>query len=156
MSENPYKPFISNVKESVNAVMVVARWAVLSGYDVQIKGMKFAKNYKEWEENADNGFDLIINGKTVNVKKNKRTFTSVDEFICNFKNLSRPILISATHVKTPDVTLILSADYNGGIKIPKEAKKHWGIRRDVFDYRYKTKQDCYDVSKSHVEWVSLK
>ena len=156
MSENPYKPFISNVKESVNAVMVVAKWAVLSGYDVQIKGMKFAKNYKEWEENADDGFHLVINGKTVNVKKNKRIFNSVSEFTNSFKSRSRPILISATHVKTPDATLILSADYNGGIKIPKEAKEHWGIRKGVFDPRYKTKQDCYDVSEEHVKWITLK
>ena len=156
MSENPYKPFISNVRQSVEAVMIVAKWAVLSGYDVQIKGMKFANNYKEWQENADAGFDLIINGKTVNVKKNKRVFTSVGQFVSNFKNFSRPILISATHVKTPDVTLILSADYGGGIKISKETKEHWGIRSGVFDPRYKTKQDCYDVSEEHVKWISLK
>ena len=99
---------------------------------------------------------FIKNERINNVKKNKKTFTSVGQFVSNFKNLPRPILISATHVKTPDVTLILSADYGGGIKISKEAKEHWGIRTGVFDHRYKTKQDCYDVSEEHVKWLSLK
>ena len=47
MSENPYKPFINNVKNSIEAVMFVAKWAVSKGADVEIKGMKFAKNYKD-------------------------------------------------------------------------------------------------------------
>mgnify|MGYP001400874977 CR=1 FL=1 len=161
MSENPHKLFINNAKNSIGAVMFVAEWAVLKGFDVEIKGMKFAKNYGEWKSCADDGFDLtIINDsgvrKTINVKKNRKSFSSVNDFTSNFKYFERPILVSATHVNTPDITLILSSDYNGAIKIKKETKEFWGIRKNVFDARYNTTQDCFDVSNDHVEWVNFK
>ena len=160
MSENPYKPFINNVKNSIEAVMFVAKWAVSKGADVEIKGMKFAKSYKDWKECADEGYDLKIFNisgieKTVNVKKNRKAFSSINDFVKDFKDFERPILVSSTHVKTPDVTMILSSDYKGAIKIKKETKKHWGIRKNVFDFRYDTRQDCYDVSPEYVEWVKF-
>ena len=155
MAENPYEPFMGNVKDSIYPVLHVARWAVKNGHDVLIKGMNYANSYEEWEENADAGYDLVIGGKTINVKHNNRPFGSIEEFANNFKNFERPFLVSAVHVESPDVVFILSNDLRGGIKIPKEHKEHWGIRKGVFDPRYKTKQDCYDVGPEYVEWLSL-
>lgn len=156
MSENPYNEFIENVRDSIKAVMVVAEWAVIKGADVEIKGMKFAKSYKEWKDNADEGFDIIIKGKSVNVKKSTKTFFSVNEFVSNFKNYDRPILVCPIHIIPPDIVLILSADYNGGIIISKEHQKHWGIRENVFDPRYNTTQNCYDVGVDYVTWFKIK
>ncbi len=155
LKDATWDQFISNVEVSIGPVFHVAKWAVFSGYDVEIKGMKFADSYENWRDGADDGYDLVISGKTVNVKRNNRNFSSIDDFIGNFKNFERPILVSAKHVNTPDVTLILSHDLRGGIKIPKTSKKYWGIRKNVFDPRYKTTQDCFDVAKKHVSWLNL-
>ena len=154
--ESSHKVFLNSLVTSLDAVLEVARWAVLIGKDVEIKGMKFANKYEEWAGSVDDGYDMIINKKTVNIKRNKRSFSSIEDFISNFKKFERPILVSATHVNTPDITLILSSDLRGGIIIDKKHKDHWGIRKGVFDTRYDTMQNCYDVSSDYVTWLALK
>lgn len=140
--------FITNLKNSIDAVMFVAKCAALKGHRIVIPGMRFAPGHEDWHNYVDEGYDLIIKDKTYNVKESSRVFSSIDQFF-------NPMLVSAVHVPTPDYVFILSADHCGGILIPKETKEHWNVK-SVYDKRYGTSQDCYTVDSKYVIWQDLR
>ena len=149
-----YKTFIRNLTGSIVPVLAVASWAAIRGKDVTIKGMQFCGRHDSREEYMDDGYDIEIAGETVNVKGSSRKFNSVREFAEQFKQYSRPILVAATHVNTPDSYFILNKDKTGAMVIKKETKPHWG-KRQVYDKRYDGFQEVYDVAEEHVSWVDL-
>lgn len=153
--ENEYGIFIKNVKSSIDTVLTVARWAVLSGRSVTIPGMAFADNYDEWKKCADNGADIIIDGKSINVKGSSRDFSSVSDFASKFSHYERPILVAASHTNTPNAYLIVNANHTGAMIINGKTKVHWGTRT-VRDPRYKTQQTVYDVAEKYVTWLCLR
>jgi len=151
----PNEQFQPAVRDSIEGVLIVARWAVLTGRNVEIPGMKIASGYHEWKKFADDGFDIKINRHSVNVKQSTRRFNSVQEFADFFPKYERPILVHPTHSVTPDSVIIVNQQGTGALHIIKrKSKEYWG-KRMVPDPRTGELYECYDVAARNVKWINL-
>lgn len=148
-----HRKFIGSLIDSLPPVQLVAGWAALNGRRVEIEPMRFAPTEDAWREHADDGFDMVIAGRTVDVKQLIRTpFVTLKEFESRFPDQRYPVLLSSPGKALPDYFLTLNDECTHAMVVSSDTRPMWHIR-EMTDRRSGDPYQRYATTTKHAKML---